>query len=137
MLYSTVDNSKVISKPIYIIARDNILLETFDGTSADEDPPTITFSPNLSANILAPFVNYQNIEWQANEWWFTPFIVGNTVNGSEWGNNIPYQITTNNMKGTYSRDKKYSLFWNLIDGTGVTIEGDSKSIEYSTINSSI
>ena len=137
MLYSTVDSSKVISKPIYIIARDNILLETFDGTSADEDPPTITFSPNLSANILAPFVNYQNIEWQANEWWFTPFIVGNTVNGSEWGINIPYQITANNMKGTYSRDKKYSLFWNLIDGTGVTIEGDSKSIEYSTINSSI
>ena len=60
-----------------------------------------------------------------------------TVNGSEWGINIPYQITTNNMKGTYSRDKKYSLFWNLIDGTGVTIEGDSESIEYSTINSSI
>lgn len=138
MLYSTIDTSKVISKPIYIIARDNILLETFDGTSAEEDPPTITFSPNLSANILAPFVNYENIEWQANEWWFTPFVVGNTVNGSEWGPNIPYQITVTNTEGIYSRNNdNYSLFWKLIDGTGVTIEGDSKSIEYSTINSSI
>ena len=138
MLYSTVDTSKVISKPIYIIARDNILLETFDGTSADENPPTITFSPNLSANLLAPFVNYENIEWQANEQWFTPFVVGNTVNGSEWGPNIPYQITVTNTEGIYSRNyDNYSLFWKLIDGTGVTIEGDSKSIEYSTINSSI
>lgn len=123
VMITYMQTSQSISKPIYMIAQEGILFETFNGISADKEPPKIVFNNTLSATALSPFVNYVERIWQVENKWFTPnYTQDHIQNGDIW-EKVPYNIevsydgsdTKNPSKGIYVRNTDFELFWKLID----------------------
>lgn len=129
-------DGKTVTKTIESIAK--VIYFSYIGSiSADQDPPKLQFGPDLSAETLPSFVNYTEQRWYIDSIWHTfSYSDDKWEDGSGMWDYNPYEISitgtsdsSNNIikVGTYTKDTRYTHFWNLIDGNYTIQVNDNSS----------